>query len=371
VESAFEIVTDIQESVRTGEWVGDCFVYTNSTNRLNYLVGDQTYTIAHFDQGMYLLGYIPRDGRLYLADKDVNVISHSLSLTVVEYQTLVLRGDLDSAQSLLTDIPADQLNKIARFLEGQGYKELALDVATDPEHRFELALSLGNLPIALEIAREADAEHRWKTVGDAALSAWNIRLAEECFTNAKDLGSLLLLHSSTGNKDALKKLAAQADAAGANNVAFSALWACGDVDACIELLLKTGRVAEAMLFSQTYRPSRTAGLVKHWKEGLEKTGKGKMARLIGQPPNKGEGLEGDEDLFPEWDEYLHLEESSRQDTGKDEEKVVDVDGEGEDEIGEKDVTEPTEGEVESETNGQVAGDPDPVATEAEEDEVDE
>jgi coatomer subunit beta' len=319
-------VADVQESIRTGEWVGDCFVYTNSTNRLNYLVGDQTYTIAHFDQGMYLLGYIPRDGRLYLADKDVNVISHSLSLTVVEYQTLVLRGDLDSAQSLLPEVPTDQLNKIARFLEGQGYKELALDVATDPEHRFELALSLGNLPIALDIAREADVEHRWKTVGDAALSAWNIRLAEECFTNAKDLGSILLLHSSTGNKNALKKLAVQADAAGAHNISFSALWACGDVDACIKLLVKTGRVAEAVLFSQTYRPSRTAGLVKKWKEELEKNGRGKIARLIGQPPDSGEGVEGDEELFPEWEEYLSLEEGSKKGMEPVEENLVDVDG---------------------------------------------
>ena len=302
-------MTDIQESIRTGEWVGDCFVYTNSTNRLNYLVGDQTYTIAHFDQSMYLLGYIPRDGRLCLADKDVNVISHSLSLTVVEYQTLVLRGDLDSAQSLLPEIPVDQYNKIARFLEGQGYKEMALDVATDPEHRFDLALSLNNLPIALEIAREADVEHRWKTVGDAALSAWDIRLAEECFAHAKDLGSLLLLHSSTGNRDALKKLAAQADVAGANNVAFSALWACGEVDACIELLVKTGRVAEAVLFSQTYQPSRTAMLVKKWKEGLEGSGMGMIARLIGVPPDREKEIEGDEELFPEWEEYLKLEES--------------------------------------------------------------
>lgn len=311
VESAFEIVTDIQESIRTGEWVGDCFVYTNSTNRLNYLVGDQTYTIAHFDQGMYLLGYIPRDGRLYLADKDVNVVSHSVSLAVVEYQTLILRGDLDSAQSLLPEIPVAQHNKIARFLEGQGLKEMALEVATDPEHRFELALSLGNLPIALEIAREADAEHRWKTVGDAALSAWDIRLAEECFTHAKDLGSLLLLHSSAGNRDGLKKVAAQADAAGANNVAFSALWTCGDLDACLELLVKTGRVAEAVLFSQTYRPSRTAGLVKQWKRGLEGSGKAKVARLIGMPPSRGKDAEGDEELFPEWEEYLKLEESGR------------------------------------------------------------
>lgn len=89
VEAAFEVVCDINESIRSGEWVGDCLIYTNSTNRLNYLVGDQTYTISHFDTGMYLLGYIQRDSRVYVADKDVNVTSFALSLSVVEYQTLV------------------------------------------------------------------------------------------------------------------------------------------------------------------------------------------------------------------------------------------------------------------------------------------
>lgn len=89
VESAFEVITDISESVRTGEWVGDCFIYTNSTNRLNYLVGDQTHTVSHFDKSMYILGYIQRDSRIYLADKDVNVTSFALSLPVLEYQTLV------------------------------------------------------------------------------------------------------------------------------------------------------------------------------------------------------------------------------------------------------------------------------------------
>lgn len=61
---------------------------------------------------------------------------------------------------------------------------MALEVATDPEHRFDHALSLNNLPIALEIAQDANVEHRWKTVGDAALSAWDLKLAEDCFTHA-------------------------------------------------------------------------------------------------------------------------------------------------------------------------------------------
>jgi coatomer subunit beta' len=249
---------------------------------------------------MYVLGYIQRDSRIYLADKDVNVTSFALSLSVLEYQTLVLRGDMETAEELLPSIPTDQLNKIARFLEGQGHKELALSIATDPEHKFDLALALGQLPIALELARTADAEHKWKTVGDAALAAWDVALAAECFTNAKDMGSLLLLYSSTGDRAGLKALATQAEASGAHNVAFSCLWLLADAEACIDLLTKTGRTAEAVLFSQTYKPSVTPKTVKLWKESLEKEKKTRVAKMIAVP---GE----DVDMFPEWDEYLRLE----------------------------------------------------------------
>jgi coatomer subunit beta' len=57
VEEAFDIVAEVSEQVKTSRWVGDCFIYTNSTNRLNYLIGDQTSVINHFDQNIYLLGH--------------------------------------------------------------------------------------------------------------------------------------------------------------------------------------------------------------------------------------------------------------------------------------------------------------------------
>ena len=69
---------------------------------------------------MFLLGYIPSHNRVYLADKDVNVYGYSLSLSVVEYQTAVLRGDMEAAAEILPTIPKEQLNKVARFLEGRG-----------------------------------------------------------------------------------------------------------------------------------------------------------------------------------------------------------------------------------------------------------
>lgn len=112
----------------------------------------------------------------------------------------------------------------------------------------------------------------------------------------------MLLYSSTADREGLAALATKAEEAGVHNVAFSSKWLLGDVGGCVEILTKTGRLAEAVLFSQTYKPSLTVDVVKQWKESLEKNKKGRVAKVLAIP-----GSEGDEDLFPEWDEWLRLE----------------------------------------------------------------
>jgi coatomer subunit beta' len=50
IEDAFDVIGEIEEVVKTGRWVGDCFIYTNSVNRLNYYVGGEIVTIAHLER---------------------------------------------------------------------------------------------------------------------------------------------------------------------------------------------------------------------------------------------------------------------------------------------------------------------------------
>jgi coatomer subunit beta' len=74
VENAFEVVADINErsvyreskavltniwirSVKTAKWVEDCFVYTTANNRLNYLVGSESYTITNLDAYVISLSF--------------------------------------------------------------------------------------------------------------------------------------------------------------------------------------------------------------------------------------------------------------------------------------------------------------------------
>ena len=50
IEDAFTVLNEINESVQTAIWVGDCFIYTNSLNRLNYYVGGEICTVSHLDR---------------------------------------------------------------------------------------------------------------------------------------------------------------------------------------------------------------------------------------------------------------------------------------------------------------------------------
>ena len=99
---------------------------------------------------MYLLGYIPADNRLYLGDKELAVVSFQLLLSVLEYQTAVMRRDFETADKVFPAIPREQRTRVAHFLEKQGFKQQALAVSSDPEHRFELAVQLGDMKVSME-----------------------------------------------------------------------------------------------------------------------------------------------------------------------------------------------------------------------------
>jgi coatomer subunit beta' len=53
--------------------------------------------------------------RLYLGDKELNVVSYSLLLSVLEYQTAVMRGDFETADRVLPIIPRNQRKRVAKL----------------------------------------------------------------------------------------------------------------------------------------------------------------------------------------------------------------------------------------------------------------
>ena len=128
---------------------------------------------------------------------------------------VVLHGDMDAAGEILSSIPRKQLNKVARFLEARDLKELAMQITMDPDHKFDLALALDDLDAALgvimESVPETEVELKWKALGDCALVVWRFErfdLAKGAYEKAGDLGLLMLLVVSMGDRIRLERIAA-------------------------------------------------------------------------------------------------------------------------------------------------------------------
>lgn len=283
-EEAFEVLYELKEPIASGKWVGDVFIFTTTTNRLNYFVGGKTYNLTHFSKEMYLLGYLARDNKVYLADRETHIYGYVISLEVLEFQTLTLRGELEEAmESILPNIEdRETLLKISRFLEGQEYYEEALNVSPDKDQQFDLALKVGQLSLAQDILTEEDSDLKWRSLGDASLERFDFKCAINAYTKAHDLESLLLLHSSFNDKEALLTLAKEAESQGKYNLSFKASWLAGDIDSAKDLLVKNQRFSEAAIFGVTYgiKKDDVNEVVELWKKHLNDEGKASIAERV-------------------------------------------------------------------------------------------
>lgn len=112
---------------------------------LNYLVGTKILKHTTVDKKYFVFGYDTKQNRLYLIDKSLNMISSTLLLPLVNFQAAVLSEDMHYAEQHFKDIPQSYHSKVAKFLEAQGQKEMAFTITPDPDHKFDLALSLNKI----------------------------------------------------------------------------------------------------------------------------------------------------------------------------------------------------------------------------------
>ncbi|OAY67498.1 Coatomer subunit beta'-1 [Ananas comosus] len=193
---------------------------------------DMGYHHVHLDRPIVFVRYLASQSRVYLIDKELMLWLHPTA-GLIEYKTLVMRGI------------------VARFLDPV-YARGSLEIAIDPDYRFDLAVQA------------------WR-LDDAKLE-----MAEECLSQAMDLSGLLLLYSALGDAEGITRLASLAKEQGKNNVAYLCLF-----------MLVNNRIPEAALMARSYLPSKVSEIVAIWRNDLNKVN-----------PKAAEGI------YPPAEEYL-------------------------------------------------------------------
>ena len=161
----------------------------------------------------------------------------------------------------------------------------------DSEHKFELALQLGNLPVCYQLAVEMESEQKWLQLSEVATKLGDFALVQECLTRAQSFGSLLLLASAGSDQQLMASIGEQSRKSGQFNIAFLSNFVLGKLDTCLDILIENQRLPEAAFFARTYLPSQIGRIVGMWREKLKQANMERAAQALANPTDY-------ENLFP-------------------------------------------------------------------------
>ena len=88
-------------------------------------------TLSHLERQLFLLGYLEAQNSLILVNKDFKVVSYKFHQSLVQYQTAIVKENFEKAEEIFpmlpraAQTPRETYNKVAKFLDSQGYKEQA------------------------------------------------------------------------------------------------------------------------------------------------------------------------------------------------------------------------------------------------------
>ncbi len=161
----------------------------------------------------------------------------------------------------------------------------------DSEHKFDLALQLGNLQVCYDLAIELENEQKWLQLSDIATKQGDLKLVQECLTRAQSFGSLILLASASSDKQLMTTIGNQSRKNGQFNIAFLSNFVLGKLDQCLDILIENQRLPEAAFFARTYLPSQINRVVGLWREKLKQMNMERAAQALANPTDY-------ENLFP-------------------------------------------------------------------------
>ena len=280
-EETFEVTYEGDDIVKSGCWSRGTFFFCDEKS-VSFVVAGHKETFVRLDKPLTITGYIPKHERIFLCDKDYNFYSYSVPLAVLDAFMNILTMDEEEELAITPDtIPPEWHGRISAVLEENNDYVSALEFAESDEKRFELALKIPDIKLAVTIARKTNSLSEWRQISTIAMKTGEMDLLKEALTITGDESGLLLLHSVCGNKKEIIKLADSTEEA--RNVAFAGYFAAGLYSKCIDLLLATGRAPEAALMARTYCPSRMNECAIKWKESLVAKGDKLTADSIALP----------------------------------------------------------------------------------------
>ena len=272
-QEAFGDSFDIDGKILNGFFIDDIFVFENSKNKINYSINVKVFNITTLSNRYFLLGYLESTNKLYLMNKNFQLISYNFPYNFIKYQMAILEKNYEHAEKLLTKIPESYNESVIKFLEKFELYDLCYKITKNPNQKFSLAIKLKKLSESYEIAKNSKNLEKLKMVSDLAIVIGEFNFAEKTMKEGNDWNGLLLYYSSIQNRQKLKEFAGEAKKSGMFNIAFCSYFQLNNYEECLYILLDSRRFPEASIFARTYIPSKVDEVIDLWNKEIEEEDK--------------------------------------------------------------------------------------------------
>ena len=189
-QEAFGDSFDVDGKIINGFFIDDIFVFENSKNKISYTINDKVFNITTLSNRFFLLGYLESTNKLYLINKDLQLISYNFPYSFIKYQTAILDKDFNLAEKLLEKIPDSFNESVFKFLEKFELFELCYKITKNLNQKFSLAIKLQKLKEAYEIAKNSKNSEKLKMVADLAIELGEFNFAEKAMKEGNDWSGL-------------------------------------------------------------------------------------------------------------------------------------------------------------------------------------
>lgn len=115
------------------------------------------------------------------------------------------------------------------YLYQKQYSLLAINLVTDKQARFELALSCNNLEIAYRNCVEFKDKKCYRALYEEALRQGNHNVVEACLQQLKDYDKLVFLYAILGQRDKLRTIVKKGAQLKTMDTVFQAALYSGDL----------------------------------------------------------------------------------------------------------------------------------------------
>ncbi|CDR93919.1 WD domain, G-beta repeat domain containing protein, putative [Babesia bigemina] len=195
---------EMQGRVKTAAWHENNALFFATSDRIYYLmVNGDLGVMRSIDKPVYIIRI--KDNALYVMQRNHKCYKMEIVSNEFLFKMALYHNKIETAKKLIETGKVHGYAMVSYLIE-KGHPSLARMIIRDPQMRFDLALSCGNLDDAYEDAQVLDDVEAWKSLGDAALEQGNCVISEVAFQKAKLFEKLTMLYVITGNTIKLKKM---------------------------------------------------------------------------------------------------------------------------------------------------------------------